>query len=120
MSSPSKLDWLPWSDEVFTQAKAEQRFVLLDLQAVWCHWCHVMEAETYANSEVAGLIGERFIAARVDQDSAPELAARYGDWGWPATVVFAADGSEIVKRRGFIPPAQMASLLRAIVADPSP
>ena len=42
-----KLNWLSWSDAVFSQAKHEQRFVLLDLEAVWCHWCHVMDVTTY-------------------------------------------------------------------------
>ncbi|MFI4979257.1 MAG: DUF255 domain-containing protein, partial [Nevskiales bacterium] len=109
-----------WNESLFTQAQREHRYVLLDLQAVWCHWCHVMEQQTYADPEVAKLIGAHYIAVRADQDADPELSNRYGDWGWPATIVFAPDGSEIVKRRGFIPPRNMASLLQAIVDDPSP
>ena len=57
---------------------------------------------------------------RVDQDANPDLSNRYGDWGWPATIVFAPDGTEIVKRRGYIPPEPMAGLLQAIIEDPSP
>lgn len=109
-----------WNESLFTQAQREHRYVLLDLQAVWCHWCHVMEQQTYADPEVAKLIGAHYLAVQVDQDADPELSNRYGDWGWPATIVFAPDGSEIVKRRGFIPPQNMASLLQAIVDDPSP
>jgi uncharacterized protein YyaL (SSP411 family) len=109
-----------WSQELLAQAQREHRYVLLDLEAVWCHWCHVMEAQTYADPQVAKLIGAHYIAVKVDQDSDPELSNRYGDWGWPATIVFAPDGSEIVKRRGFIPPQNMASLLQAIVDDPTP
>ena len=109
-----------WNQDLFAQAQREHRYVLLDLQAVWCHWCHVMEQQTYADPQVAKLIGAHYIAVQVDQDSDPELSNRYGDWGWPATIVFAPDGSEIVKRRGFIPPQNMASLLQAIVDDPSP
>jgi uncharacterized protein len=112
--------WRAWSPQLFAQASAEKRFVLLDLGAVWCHWCHVMDHETYANPDVARLIGEHYVAARVDQDASPELAARYGDWGWPATIILAADGSELVKRRGYIAPQQMASLLQALVDDPTP
>lgn len=110
----------PWSNALFARAKAEHRFVLLDLAAVWCHWCHVMEDTTYRDPAVVALVGERFIAARADQDADPELSRRYEDWGWPATIVFAPDGSEIVKRRGYLPPQNMASLLRAIIDDPSP
>ena len=109
-----------WNEALFAQAQREHRMVLLDLQAVWCHWCHVMDEQTYADAQVAKLIGAHYIAVKVDQDSDPALSSRYGDWGWPATIVFAADGSEIVKRRGFIPPQNMASLLQAIVDDPSP
>jgi thiol:disulfide interchange protein len=52
---PSALNWLPWSQDVFAQAKAEHRFVLLDLEAVWCHWCHVMDVTTYRNPKVIAL-----------------------------------------------------------------
>ena len=109
-----------WNQALFTQAAGEQRFVLLDLHAVWCHWCHVMDEKTYTDPAVRALIGKRYLAVSIDADSDPALASRYGDWGWPATIVLAADGTEIVKRRGFIPPQQMASLLQAIIDDPSP
>lgn len=114
------IHWQAWSPQVFAEAKAEHRFVLLDLEAVWCHWCHVMDAETYADPKVIALMNKSYLAVKVDQDSDPALADRYGDWGWPATIVFAADGSEIVKHQGFMPPSNMASLLQAIIDDPSP
>ncbi len=109
-----------WNQALFAQATREHRFVLLDLHAVWCHWCHVMDEQTYADPAVAALIGKRYLPVSIDADADPALASRYGDWGWPATIVLAADGSEIVKRRGFIPAAQMASLLQAIIDDPTP
>lgn len=109
-----------WSPSLFAEAAREQRFVLLDLHAVWCHWCHVMDEETYADPKVIALIGKRYLAVSIDADSDPDLADRYGDWGWPATIVLAADGSEIVKRRGFLAPGQMADLLQAIIDDPTP
>ena len=93
---------------------------LLDLGAVWCHWCHVMEEITYRDPEVIKLIGARYIAVRVDQDSRPDLSNRYEDYGWPATIVFDANGGEIVKRQGYIPPRPMASMLQAIIDDPTP
>jgi uncharacterized protein len=114
------LKWLPWSDAVFAQAKAENKFVLLDLEAVWCHWCHVMEATTYRDPKTVALLKSKYVLVKVDQDSRPDLSNRYEDYGWPATVVFAADGSEIVKRRGYLPPEQMSSMLQAIIDDPTP
>ena len=112
--------WQPWSDAVFDQAKREGRFVLLDLGTGWCHWCHVMEDVTYRDQRVTALVGKRYIAVRVDADSRPDLSNRYEDYGWPATVVFNTDASEIVKRRGYLPPEQMASMLQAIIDDPTP
>jgi uncharacterized protein YyaL (SSP411 family) len=114
------ISWHGWSDDVFAQAQAQKSFVLLDLEAVWCHWCHVMDETTYQDPRVAELIAQKYIAVRVDQDADPALAARYQDYGWPATIVLGADGAEIVKRRGYLAPEAMASLLAAIIKDPSP
>ncbi|MBV9075211.1 MAG: thioredoxin domain-containing protein [Acidobacteria bacterium] len=112
--------WVGWSDDVFQQAKAQNRFVLLDLEAVWCHWCHVMDENTYKDARVLRLLGSRYIAVKVDQDSRPDLSNRYEDYGWPATVVFNGEGKEIVKRQGYLDPDEMASLLKAIIDDPTP
>ena len=94
--------------------------MILDLEAVWCHWCHVMEKTTYANPEVQELLASKYLPVRVDQDANPDLANRYGDWGWPATIVFGPDGTEIAKIRGYIEPERMQDLLKAIIDDPSP
>ena len=116
----SPLHWQPWSQAAFEQARQEHRFVLLDLEAVWCHWCHVMDETTYKDPRVIDLLQSRYVLVRVDQDSRPDLSNRYEDYGWPATVVFAADGAEIVKRQGYLQPAEMSSMLQAIIDDPSP
>jgi uncharacterized protein YyaL (SSP411 family) len=114
------ISWQPWSESAFAAAKREKKFVIMDLEAVWCHWCHVMDETTYRDPRVISLMGARYVAVKVDQDSRPDLANRYEDYGWPATIVFAADGSEIVRRRGYLNPAEMASMLQAIIDDPSP
>jgi len=114
------LHWQPWSDAAFTQAKQQHKFVMLDLEAVWCHWCHVMDDITYKDPAVIKLLNAKYVLVKVDQDSRPDISNRYQDYGWPATVVFAANGSEIVKRQGYIPPRPMASMLQAIIDDPSP
>jgi len=119
-TTTSPIPWEPWSEEVFERAERENRFVLLDLEAVWCHWCHVMEEITYHDPKVIELIRSRYIPVRVDQDSRPDIARRYEDYGWPATVVFNADGGEIVKRRGYLAPEIMISILEEIIVDPSP
>jgi uncharacterized protein len=119
-ASASGIEWRPWSDDLFVQAKKEKKLVVLDLVAVWCHWCHVMDEKTYGSPDVARIIGEKFIPVRVDQDARPDISARYEDWGWPATIVFAPDGKELVKRSGYIPADRMLSLLQAVVDDPTP
>ena len=96
----SHLNWRPWSDAVFVEARRGHCFVLLDLEAVWCHWCHVMDANTYSDPEVIKLLQAHYITVKVDQDSRPDLSNRHEDYGWPATVVFDGDGHEIVKRQG--------------------
>ena len=119
-AAPSKIQWLPWSDAHFERAKRENKFILLDVEAVWCHWCHVMDAKTYTDPAVQKLIRERYIAVKVNSDAHPEIARRYENYGWPATVVFDATGQEIVKRRGFMPPQVLGSILEGIIKDPSP
>ena len=114
------IDWQPFSDALFEQARRGKRFVILDLEAVWCHWCHVMEEKTWHDPQVAAIVEARYIAAKADADARPDLARRYDEYGWPATIVFGPDGQEIVKRRGFIPPERMRGLLQGIVADPRP
>lgn len=114
------LTWEKWDDKIFDRAKQEQKFVLLDLEAVWCHWCHVMDEETYSNPDVIKLLKKKFILVNVDQDSRPDLSHKYEDFGWPATIIFDADGKEIVKRQGYINPERMKKLLTAIIKDPTP
>src|SRR5580658_8705269 len=119
-SGDQPVAWRDWSPDIFQQAAREHKFVLLDLGTQWCHWCHVMDVQTYADAKVRKLLAEKFISVRVDADSRPDLGNRYEDYGWPATVVFNAQGGEIVKRQGYIPPKPMASMLQAIIDDPSP
>ncbi|NOY67266.1 MAG: thioredoxin domain-containing protein [Gammaproteobacteria bacterium] len=119
-SSNNGINWTNWSADLFEQAKAQNRYVILDLEAVWCHWCHVMDEKTYSDAAVQKLLKEHYISVRVDQDARPDLANRYRQYGWPATIIFSPDGTEIVKRAGYIAPENMTRLLQAIVDDPSP
>lgn len=112
--------WQPWSPQLFKQAKAEKKFVFLYLEAVWCHWCHVMQEQTFTDPAVQRALTRNYIVTKVDHDANPLLANRYRDYGWPALVFYAPDGTEIVKRAGYLAPAEFAQLLAAIVKDPSP
>lgn len=114
------LDWRSWSQAEFASAKSQNKLVLLDLKAVWCHWCHVMDTVTYKDPEVVRLLNTHFVVIRADQDANPDLSSRYGDWGWPATILFTADGGELAKIRGYRDPEQMASILTAFIKEPTP
>jgi uncharacterized protein YyaL (SSP411 family) len=118
--SSAGVPWEPWSDQAFSRARAEKKLVLLDVGAEWCHWCHVMDDTTYREPAVLRLLRERYVPVRVDADAQPDLANRYEDYGWPATVVMDADGRELVKFKGYIPPERMRSMLEGVLADPTP
>ncbi len=94
------VEWYPWGEEAFARARAEDKPILLDIGAVWCHWCHVMDRESYENPDVAQIINQHFIPIKVDRDASPAVDARYqaavsaltGQGGWPLTVFLTPDG----------------------------
>jgi uncharacterized protein YyaL (SSP411 family) len=110
----SEIRWQPWSEAPFARATAEGKLVLLSISAVWCHWCHVMDEETYSNRAVIDLINERFIAVRVDNDERPEINARYNMGGWPTTALLTARG-EIISGATYVPPEAMLLLLERVI-----
>lgn len=92
--------WFEWGEEAFTAAQRENKPMLLDIGAVWCHWCHVMDRESYENPEIAEIVNQRFIAVKVDRDERPDIDSRYqaavsavsGQGGWPLTAFLTPDG----------------------------
>ena len=94
------IQWREWGEEAFALAKRENKPMLLDIGAVWCHWCHVMDRESYDNPEVAQIINQRFIPIKVDRDERPDIDSRYqaavsaltGQGGWPLTAFLTPDG----------------------------
>lgn len=112
--------WLAYDDSVFERARREKKLVLLDLEAVWCHWCHVMDHETYGDAEVQKTLKNGYLVVKVDQDKNPLLSGKYEDYGWPATIIFDSTGRELVKKRGYIPPMKMRAMLEGFLKDPTP
>jgi uncharacterized protein len=94
------IQWHQWGEEAFEKAKRENKPILLDIGAVWCHWCHVMDRESYEDPETAQIVNERFIAIKVDRDERPDIDSRYqvavqaitGQGGWPLTGFLTPDG----------------------------
>jgi uncharacterized protein YyaL (SSP411 family) len=94
------VEWYEWSEEAFANAREQNKPILLDIGAVWCHWCHVMDRESYENAETAALINQYFIPVKVDRDERPDVDSRYqsavsavsGQGGWPLTGFLTPDG----------------------------
>jgi uncharacterized protein YyaL (SSP411 family) len=92
--------WHEWGDEAFARARAEDKPILLDIGAVWCHWCHVIDRESYDDARLAELINRLYIPVKVDRDERPDVDSRYqtavaamsGGGGWPLTVFLLPDG----------------------------
>lgn len=114
----TRVNWESYSDHIFERANKEKKLVLIDMEAVWCHWCHVMEEKTYSNAKVAELINKKFIAVKVDQDSRPDLSSKWEDYGWPATIILDSNGKELVKRQGYIKKEDFLPLLKNISKNP--
>jgi uncharacterized protein len=94
------IHWHEWGEEAFAAAQRENKPMLLDIGAVWCHWCHVMDRESYDDPEVAAIVNEHFVAVKVDRDERPDIDSRYqaavsavsGQGGWPLTAFLTPDG----------------------------
>ncbi len=94
------VQWHPWGEEAFARAQAEDKPILLDIGAVWCHWCHVMDRESYESAELAAIVNQHFVAIKVDRDERPDVDARYqaavsaisGQGGWPLTAFLTPAG----------------------------
>ena len=94
------IHWHPWAAEAFAEAARTDRPILLDIGAVWCHWCHVMDGESYEDEAIAKFLNEHFVCIKVDRDERPDVDARYqravqsmiGQGGWPLTAFLTPDG----------------------------
>ena len=109
------IDWHEWGAAAFERAKSEDKPILLDIGAVWCHWCHVIDRESYENAEIAKIINEHFVAVKVDRDERPDVDSRYqsavtaisGQGGWPLTGFLLSDGKPFFGGTYFPPEDQM-------------
>ncbi|MHB1001568.1 MAG: thioredoxin domain-containing protein [Armatimonadota bacterium] len=107
----SDIQWMQWGAEAFKRAEEEDKLILLDIGAAWCHWCHVMDRTTYSDPTVINIVNERFIPVRVEADKRPDIQDRYLLGGWPTTVFLLHDG-RIMTGTTFVPPEAMVNKLR--------
>ncbi|MDH3698538.1 MAG: thioredoxin domain-containing protein [Flavobacteriaceae bacterium] len=97
------VDWRPWSETVWEDAKAADKLVIISVGYSSCHWCHVMEKETFEDEEVAKLMNEKFISVKVDREERPDVDQVYmtatqlltGSGGWPLNVIALPDGKPL-------------------------
>jgi len=109
------IHWHEWGEEAFAAAQRGNKPILLDIGAVWCHWCHVMDHESYDDPEVARIVNENFIAVKVDRDERPDIDSRYqaavsaisGQGGWPLTAFLTPDGKPFYGGTYFPPDERM-------------
>src|SRR5215203_531431 len=93
------VDWYPWGDEAFARAREEDRAVLVSIGYSACHWCHVMERESFEDERIARLMNERFVCIKVDREEHPDVDAIYmdavqamtGHGGWPLNAFLTPD-----------------------------
>jgi len=93
------VDWYPWSDEAFTRAAREDKPVFLSIGYSTCHWCHVMERESFEDAQVAELLNDTFVCIKVDREERPDIDNIYmtvcsmmtGSGGWPLTIIMTPD-----------------------------
>jgi uncharacterized protein YyaL (SSP411 family) len=110
-ASHQPIDWHAWGPEPFRLARDADRPVLLDIGAVWCHWCHVMDGESYEDPRLAEFLNQHFVCVKVDRDERPDVDARYQravqlltqQGGWPLTAFLTPDG-EVFYGGTYFPP----------------
>jgi len=110
------IHWFPWSAEAFAAAEDASRPMLLDIGAVWCHWCHVMDRESYEDPALAAFLNDNFVCVKVDRDERPDVDARYqravqtmtGQGGWPLTAFLTPAGQVFYGGTYFPPDGRMA------------
>ncbi len=112
------IDWYEFGEAAFAEAQKSDRLILLDIGAAWCHWCHVIDRESYENEEIARIINEHYIPVKVDRDQRPDIDARYqhivsamtGQGGWPLTAFLTFDG-RVLYGGTYFPPEVMKKIL---------
>ena len=118
------VDWYPWGDEAFAQAKQSNKPIFLSIGYSTCHWCHVMAQESFADEEIGRLMNEAFVSIKVDREERPDLDAVYlavtrtltGDAGWPNNVVLTPEGKPFFAA-AYIPKEKFRALIPRLSAQ---
>jgi len=110
----SLIHWVEYSQEAFDQAREEDKPIFLLVTAIWCHWCHVYEEKTLETKEVAQYLNENFVNILVDADQRQDLTRQYLAGGWPTTVFFAPNGTQLHAFSGHLPKEGLLDMLTQV------
>jgi len=105
--------WWDWEEEAFHLAQELDVPILLYITAPWCHWCHVMEEESFADPNVIRLVNAEFIPVKVDSDRRPDVNRRYNQGGWPTTAFLSPDG-QLLTGATFLSASQLGDILERV------
>src|SRR5918911_2091108 len=114
------VDWYPWGEDALARAREEDKPILLSIGYAACHWCHVMERESFEDDATAALMNEHFVPVKVDREERPDVDSVYmdavvqltGHGGWPMTVFLTPDGKPFYGGTYFPPAPVIEFLLR--------
>ena len=103
MHSHNPVDWFPWGEEAFSKARDENKLVIVSIGYAACHWCHVMEHESFSDKEVAKIMNNHFVSIKVDREERPDIDDIYmkavqlisGQGGWPLNAILLPDGKPV-------------------------
>lgn len=116
LSEPKRaIAWQEWGEEAFAEARSKRVPILLDISAVWCHWCHVMDETTYRDTKVIEIIESEFVAIKVDNDLRPDVNTRYNQGGWPSTVFLTPSG-DVLTGATYLSATQMEEALKRVLS----
>lgn len=96
-----KINWQSFNKTALETAKTQNKFILLNIGASWCHWCHVMNETTYQNPKIVKTLTSHFITCYENQDLRSDLQSQYKEYGWPAIIIFDKNGNELLKLSGY-------------------
>ena len=109
-----QINWMEWGEEAFEKAAKEKKPILLDIHGVWCHWCHVMDSNTYSEPEVIEIVNRDFVSIKVDTDKRPDVNKRYNMGGWPSTVFLTPTG-QIITGTTYVPPDMLKDTMLTVL-----
>ena len=113
MKDQESIQWRSWDVKVFQEARDLEKPIFLSISAAWCHWCHVMDEESFTHPEVIRRLNSDFIPVRVDSDKRPDINSRYNMGGWPTVAVLNSEG-KVMAGATYLPLGQFLSMLSSV------